>query len=205
VIGRVRLVGPIAAGAIACPVPRRHVHAQRAAYTFRFSMSLSKEFTMKRFTLSLAALVLAAAAQAQVSVQDAWVRATVPQQKATGAFMQITAAKDARLVEVKSPVAGVAEIHEMAMVDNVMRMRAVAGVDLPAGKAVELKPGGYHVMLMDLKGQVKDGDTVPLTLVVEGRGGKRENVELKLPARLQSSAAPKDMGHGDDHGHGMKH
>lgn len=159
---------------------------------------------MKRISLTLSALVMAAAAQAQVAVKEPWVRATVPQQKATGAFMQIIAAKDARLVEAKSPVAGVVEIHEMAMVDNVMKMRAVPGLDLPAGKAVELKPGGYHVMLMDLKGQVKEGDSVPLTLVVEGRDGKRQTLELKVPARPLNAAAQKDMSQGGAHG-AMKH
>ena len=107
----------------------------------------------------LAALVLAALSgpvAAQVKVGDPWVRATVPQQKATGAFMSLTAEKGTRLVEAKSPVAGVVEIHEMAMENNVMKMRAVPGLDLPAGKPVELKPGGYHVMLMDLKGRKKD-------------------------------------------------
>jgi copper(I)-binding protein len=155
---------------------------------------------MKRITLTLAALVLAATAQAQVSVKDAWVRATVPQQKATGAFMQLVSAKDAKLVEAKSPVAGVVEIHEMAMVDQVMKMRAVPGLELPAGKMVELKPGGYHVMLLDLKGQVKDGDMVPLTLVVEGRDGKRQTLELKVPARPLNAAAQKDMSQGGGHG-----
>jgi periplasmic copper chaperone A len=161
---------------------------------------------MKRITLTLAALVMAATAQAQVSVKDAWVRATVAQQQATGAFMQIVSAKDAKLVEAKSPVAGVVEIHEMAMVDQVMKMRAVPSLDLPAGKAVELKPGGYHVMLLDLKGQVKDGDVVPLTLVVEGRDGKRQTLELKVPARPLNAAAQKDVSQGGGHGHGvMKH
>jgi copper(I)-binding protein len=159
---------------------------------------------MKRIALTLAALALGAAAHAQVSVRDAWVRATVPQQKATGAFMQIVSAQDARLVEAKSPVAGIVEIHEMAMVDQVMKMRAVPGLALPAGKAVELKPGGYHVMLMDLKGQVKDGDQVPLTLVVEGKDGKRQTLELKVTARPLNAAAQKDMSQGGGHG-GMKH
>ena len=161
---------------------------------------------MKRITLTLALLVMAATAQAQLSVKDAWVRATVPQQKATGAFMQLTAASDARLVGASSPVAGVVEIHEMAMVQDVMKMRAVASLDLPAGKTVALRPGGYHVMLMDLKGQVKDGDTVPLTLVLEGRDGKRQNVEVQAPVRPLAAAAPAaGMGHGPIGHGGMKH
>jgi copper(I)-binding protein len=121
---------------------------------------------------------------AQVTVSDPWVRATVPAQKATGAFMQLTAAQDARLVEIKSPVAAVIEIHEMAMEKDIMMMRALpAGLPLPAGKSVELKPGGYHVMLMELKGQIKEGDSVPLTLIIQGKDGKRSTTEIKAPAR----------------------
>ena len=155
---------------------------------------------MFRPALSVSAFVLAMtvslAAQAQVTVKDAWVRATVPQQKATGAFMQLQSAQDAKLLSVQSPVAGVVEVHEMAMDGGVMKMRAVPSLALPAGKAVELKPGGYHVMLMDLKGQVKDGDTVPVTLVVEGQDGKRQTIEIKAAAR--NPAAPA-MKHGDGH------
>ncbi len=150
---------------------------------------------MKKSLIAICTMALASAAFAQVTVKDAWVRATVPQQQATGAFMQLTAAKDARLVAASSPVAGVVEIHEMAMENNVMKMRAIPGLALPAGKAVDLKPGGYHVMLMDLKAQVKDGDSVPVTLVVESAGGKRESIEIKVPARPLNAAA----------GHGAKH
>lgn len=149
-------------------------------------------------TLVLAATLLGAHAHAQVSVKDAWVRATVPQQKATGAFMRIDAAKDTKLVAASSPVTPVVEVHEMAMQDNVMRMRQLSALDVPAGKTVELKPGGYHVMLLDLKQQVKEGDTVPLTLVFEGKDGKRESVEVKAPVRpLNASAQPSQPA---DHG-----
>jgi copper(I)-binding protein len=127
--------------------------------------------------------VCLAPAQAQVKVEQAWVRATVPQQKATGAFMRLTAAKEARLIEARSPVAGVVELHEMTMANSVMKMRAIAGVDLPAGKTVELKPGGYHVMLMDLRAPVKEGESVPITLIVEGKDGKRESIEVKAAVR----------------------
>lgn len=131
----------------------------------------------------LTASLLAASVQAQVNVKDAWVRATVPQQKATGAFMQLQAAKDSKLVAATSPVTPVVEVHEMVMQDNVMKMRQVSGIDLPAGKAVELKPGGYHVMLMDLKQPIKEGDVVPMTLVIESKDGKRESVEVKASVR----------------------
>lgn len=139
---------------------------------------------------TLLAMTASAWAQspASVEIKDAWVRATVAQQKATGAFMQLTAKTDSKLVEIKTPVAGVAEIHEMAMDKDVMKMRQVPGLALPAGKAVDLKPGGYHVMLLDLKAQVKAGDVVPFTLVFEGKDGQRENVEIKALARPLNSA-----------------
>lgn len=132
----------------------------------------------------------ATAAVAQVEVKDPWVRATVQQQKSTGAFMQLTAKQDARLIEVHSPAASAVEIHEMSMTNNIMRMRAVPGLDLPAGKTVDLKPGGYHIMLINLKQQVKDGDLVPVTLVVEGKDKERQTIELQVPARPLNSAAP---------------
>jgi hypothetical protein len=141
---------------------------------------------LRSSVLAAAALLLALPAAAQVTVTDPWVRGTVQGQMATGAFMKLQSAKDARLVEAASPVAGVVEIHEMALENNVMRMRAVKAVSLPAGRAVELKPGGYHVMLMDLKQQMKEGEVVPVTLVVES-GGKRETIEVKAPVRAPSA------------------
>jgi copper(I)-binding protein len=143
-----------------------------------------------RFTLLAAMAFASAAASAQTTVKDAWVRGTVAPQKATGAFMQITSAQGGKLVSVQSPVAGVAEVHEMAMDGNVMKMRAMPALDLPAGKAVELKPGGYHVMLMELKQPLKNGESVPLTLVVEGKDGKRETLELKVPVKAAGAAMP---------------
>jgi len=143
-----------------------------------------------RHTLAAAALLaLGMPAFAQTTVKDPWVRGTVEQQKASGAFMQITSANGGKLVAASSPVAGVVEIHEMAMERNVMKMRAVPGLDLPAGKTVELKPGGYHVMLMHLKQTLKAGDTVPLSLVVESKDGKRETVEVKAPVRALGADA----------------
>jgi len=128
-------------------------------------------------------VLLCSPALGQVEVKDAWVRATVSQQKSTGAFMRLTAAQGARVVQITSPVAGVAEIHEMSMVGDMMRMRPVAALDLPAGQTVELKPGGFHLMLLDLKQTIKEGDVVPVTMVFEGKDGKRTSVDLKLPVR----------------------
>ena len=135
-----------------------------------------------------ATLLVAGAAHAQVIVQDAWVRATVPQQKATGAFMRLTAAQDARLVSASSPVAGVTEVHEMKLVDNVMKMRPLPALDLPAGQAVELKPGGYHIMLIDLKTALKDGENVPITLHFDD-GSRRT---ILAPARRPGDGMPEN-------------
>lgn len=140
----------------------------------------------------------AAAASAQTTVKDAWIRGTVAQQKATGLFAQISSVQGSRLVGVSSPVAGVAEVHEMAMEGNVMKMRALPnGLALPAGQTVELKPGGYHVMLMDLKQPLEAGSTVPVTLVFEGADKKRESVELQVPVKAMNAAMPamKHSGH----------
>ena len=145
----------------------------------------------KRWCVAAMVLGLSLSAWAQtVKVEQPWVRATVPQQRATGAFMQLTASADSRLVAAQSPVAGVVEIHEMAMERDVMKMRAIPGLPLPAGQAVALQPGGYHVMLMDLKTQVKPGVPVPLTLVFEHANGTRETLELQAEARAMNPRTP---------------
>lgn len=149
---------------------------------------------MKTQQKMISALVLSLAAfsaQAEVTIKDAWVRATVPQQMATGAFFQIQSSTDARVVSVQTSAAGVAEIHEMKMENNLMKMRAVEHLDLAAGKMVELKPGGFHLMLMDLKQQIKAGELIPVTLVVEGKDKKRETIEIKLKARSLNGAEHK--------------
>lgn len=142
----------------------------------------------KRLLVSIAIASTSLAATAQTIVKEAWVQGTVPQQKATGMFAQITSTAGGKLVSASSPVAGVVEIHEMSMDGNVMKMRAIPGLDLPAGKAVDLKPGGYHVMLMGLKQPLKEGDTVAVTLVIEGKDGKRESVPVKAPVKALAAA-----------------
>lgn len=146
---------------------------------------------MKIALLAMTLCIASAAATAQVSVSDAWIRATVPAQTSSGAFMVIKSVKAARLVEVRSTAAASAEIHQMAMDGQMMKMRQVDGVDLPAGATVNLAAGGYHVMLMDLKHQLKAGDVVALTLVVQGRDNKRETIVVNAPVKPLGYAAPK--------------
>jgi len=140
---------------------------------------------MKRLLALAAASLLssAAVAQTQLQVSDPWIRATVPAQKASGAFMQLKAARAARLVAASTPAAGRVEIHQMEMQGQTMRMHAVEAIELPAGQTVNLASGGYHIMLLDLKRQLKDGEQVPLTLTVQGADGKREDVKLTVPVK----------------------
>jgi len=143
-------------------------------------------------TLASTALVLglsAGTADAQVTVADAWVRGTVTGQKATGAFMELRSATDTALVAAASPVAGVVEIHEMKMDGGVMRMSAVKSLPVPAGKPTELKPGGYHVMLMELTQPLKEGETVPVTLTFEDKAGRKQTLEIKAPVRALTAPA----------------
>jgi len=173
--------------------PRRLGAALLAAATRPRNPVPFEEFKMKQLSIAatLALIVSAAPAWAQVSVSQAWVRGTVQGQKATGAFMQLKSADGAALVAAQSPAAGVVEIHEMKMENNVMKMRAIPKLDLPAGQAVDLKPGGYHVMLMDLKQTLKKGDTVPITLKFQGKDGKPQEVEVKAEVRELGAPAAK--------------
>jgi copper(I)-binding protein len=141
-------------------------------------------------SLSAAVFLVHGNALAQVTVKDAWVRGTVAQQKATGAFMTITSAQDAKLISVSSKAAKSVELHTMEMENNVMKMRQIDSVNLTAGKAVELKPGGMHIMLMGLNEQAKDGDVINFTLVVEGKDKKQQNIEVKATVKALGTQKP---------------
>jgi periplasmic copper chaperone A len=159
---------------------------------------------MKRFVFPLIAIcAVAAVAFAQASplpkVEGAWVRSSVAGQQGTGAFMRLTATEATQLVGVSTPVAGVAEVHEMKMEGDVMKMRAMDKLDLPAGRTIELKPGGYHLMLLDLKQPLKQGSTVPMTLLFRDAKGVESKLELKVPV------APKAPGSGAAAPEGHKH
>jgi copper(I)-binding protein len=136
-----------------------------------------------------ARLDVVAAGVATVDLRDAWVRPTVPGQSGTGAFMKLTSPTGARLVSVSTPVAGVAEVHEMKMDGDTMKMRAVkGGLELPAGQTVELKPSGDHVMMMDLKAPIPKGTSVPMTLTFEDAKGARTTLETTLAVGIPEVA-----------------
>ena len=131
-------------------------------------------------------LLAAMTAHAQVEVSDAWARATGQGQKNTGVFMNLTAKKATRLVGVKTDLASTAEVHEMKMDKDVMKMEIVKAVELPAGKTVSLKPGSYHVMLRDLKEPVDEDSHVVLTLLFEDAAGVQTQQEVHAVAKKMS-------------------
>jgi copper(I)-binding protein len=126
---------------------------------------------------------------AQVVVNDAWVRATVSQQKATGAFMQLTAVRTARLVAVRTTLAASAEMHTMSIDHDVMRMRQVNDIDLPAGVPVVLKPGAFHIMLLGLEKPLAEGQHLPMTLIFEAADRRRFSVDIDAPVRAMTAGS----------------
>lgn len=143
-----------------------------------------------------------AIAQPVVAVDDAWIRATVPEQRATGAFMRLTSKEPAKLVSAASPASSVVEVHEMAMQNDVMKMRQAPAIELPAGSVVDLKPGGYHIMLMQLSHQMKTGDKVPITLTFEDAAKKKSEVTVQAEVRPLNTPA---AGTGEHGGKGHQH
>lgn len=154
----------------------------------KLSITINSIAARAVFTASIALFSLQIAAQTaiDIKIEGAWVRGTAEGQSGTGAFMTLTAKEPMRLVGVASPVAGVAEIHEMKMENDVMKMRAISSLDLPAGKAVEIKSGGYHLMLMDLNQTLKYGATVPVTLTFADAQGKQTKQTVQMPVAFRA-------------------
>ena len=149
----------------------------------------------------IAAVVVPSAAPAadEIRVIDPWARATVPGQKAGGVYMEIVSPRDARLTGVSSPLAGAAEVHSMTMDGDTMKMRAVEALDLPAGRPVKLAPGGYHVMLFDLKKPLVAGEKVPLTLVIEDAGRRTYKIAVTAIVRAGDHGGEQGAGHDGQH------
>ncbi|MFG5777624.1 copper chaperone PCu(A)C [Comamonas sp. J-3] len=153
--------------------------------------------SLLRPVLASLALLGSASVFAQVTASNAWTRATVPQQQASGVFMDLRSARDnAKLVGVRSEAAASTEIHEMRMEDNVMKMRAVPSIDLPKEQTVSLKPGSYHIMLMGLKKPLNAGDQVELTLDVVHQDGSKESIAVTAPARALGASSAANHNHG---------
>lgn len=144
---------------------------------------------MRLHALLVSALLVAPALADSIKVENAWIREPAPGQTVVGGFMDITSEKDASLVKAGSQAVGTVELHEMKMQGDVMQMREIKALDLPAGKTVKLEPGGLHLMLFNPKKPLKAGDKVPLTLSVKS-GGKLEEVPVTAEVRGIGMRAP---------------
>lgn len=186
--------------------------ANRLAIFSSSSSSFMKVVTMKSIalcalfitTIGLFVTQIQAQTAADVKIEGAWVRTAVAGQSGTGGFMKLTAPANMKLIAVSSPVAGIGEVHEMKMEGSIMKMAQVkGGLELPAGLAVELKPGGFHLMLLDLKQSLKVDTQVPVTLTFANAKGEQSKVEIKMQvaARAPGSAPGKDMSSHGAHKH----
>jgi copper(I)-binding protein len=152
----------------------------------RASDSMKQSLLIGVVAIALAPLV----ARAQVDARDAWARPAVAGQAGTGAFMSLRSAEGARIVGAASAVAGATEIHEMKMDGNVMRMRAVPVLDLPPGQLVELKPGGFHVMLMNLNRPLAAGEKFTIELRVERKDKSLATQPVEVEVRAAAPTPP---------------
>jgi copper(I)-binding protein len=156
---------------------------------------------MKKLVAAFACACLSASVFAQskdgLQIEKPWARATVPGAAVGGGYLVIrnNGATGDRLIGVSSPVSARVEIHEMAMEKDIMRMRQVKGVDVPAKKAVEFKPGGFHLMFIELKAPLKQGEKVPVTLRFEKAG----EVKTEFPVEAMNAAMPAGPGHSMKH------
>ena len=149
---------------------------------------------------SLFCINIQAQSASDVKIEGAWVRVAVEGQSGTGGFMKLTSPVNMRLVAISSPVAKIGEVHEMKLDGQIMKMAELKnGLELPAGKTVELKPGGFHIMLLDLKQSLKAELQVPVTLTFANAKGEQSKIEVKIPvaARAPGSAPGKDMSMSD--------
>lgn len=130
------------------------------------------------FAMSISASV---AAGDVLRVSGAWASPTVPGQTVGAAYMRLRSEQDAALVKIETDASSAAEIHQMTTVNDVMRMRRLDQVELPAGQLVELSPGGRHVMLVDLRHPLKIGDSVRITLTLRLRDGSTARETVNAP------------------------
>ena len=158
-------------------MPHAHI------FYLRLSAVHLRPSALPRFIACVTLCCLPLATAAEVKATNAWVRATVPAQKSTGAFLTLTSTEEAKVVGATSPAAKVVELHESTHEKGVMQMRALEAIALPAGKAVELRPGGKHVMLLGLARPVAEGDAVPIVFTIEDARGKRTTLEVRAQAR----------------------
>jgi periplasmic copper chaperone A len=147
----------------------------------------------KLLALGAGLMLFSAAALAQgddVKITDAWARATPGGAQTAAAYVTVESTAGDRLTGASTPAAQKADIHEMTMDGNVMKMRPVEGIDLPAGKPVTLKPGGYHIMLTGLAKPLQKGETFPLTLNFAKAGARQVTVSVEKVGAMGPGGTP---------------
>jgi hypothetical protein len=137
---------------------------------------------IKRISL-FALLFFSITAFADVTITNAWVRETKPGQEVGAAYMTLKSPADMQLIKVESQMAGTVEIHEMSMNNGVMKMRMMETLDLPANKVVELAPGGFHLMLFDMKKPFVPGNQVDMLLTFKDKAGKVFKQKITVPVK----------------------
>ena len=155
----------------------------RGLFRFLAVLCLLSAFALRATADSSAIAQGAKADGSAVLVENAWARATVEGQEGTGAYLEITAVRDARLVGVTSPLAREGQVHEMKSEGGRMTMRRIDALELPAGRKIALAPGHQHIMLLGLSRQVLPGERLPLVLEIEWKDGKRSRVPVSAEVR----------------------
>ena len=133
--------------------------------------------------LALSCLLTACEVNNKVAVIDSWARANAPGQTVGAAYMTFISAQDSTFVKAETTIASSVEIHSMKMNDGVMKMRMLNELPLSAGKPEKLAPGGFHLMLFDLKKQLIAGENIDLTLTFKDNTGKLTQQQLVLPIK----------------------
>jgi periplasmic copper chaperone A len=131
------------------------------------------------------------AVEPSLKVFDVWAKTTVPGGSVSAAYMHIKSAKPLKLIKAESPLTNTVELHDMKMKDGVMEMKAVDAVVIPANKLIDLKPGGFHIMLIKVNKPIKKGDEVPLTLTFENEAKQTFTVDVKAKGQEKDSHSHK--------------
>ena len=144
--------------------------------------------SVSRLALFILVLVFTACAKAEsdIIISNAWAKATVPGQQVAAAYMSLRSKEGATLVKAESNLAGTTELHSMTMENDVMKMRMLKELPIPAGKTVNLEPGGYHLMLFDLKQPLEAGKNAELKLHFRTNAGNMQSMTLNLPIKTSA-------------------
>jgi copper(I)-binding protein len=156
---------------------RKFLEQKSLHYTLAFILT---------FGYALSVMATAANGQDFVTIKDAWVRPTNPGQEVGAAYMTFLSAQDATLIRLESDVTKSVEIHNMSMENGVMKMRMMETLPLVAGKPYKLAPGGFHLMLFDLKKPLNIGTQVRFTLTFKSKN--KHEFKQKINVMVQSSA-----------------